>query len=411
MNKVEHPKRMSKTKEYLLFAIWILIIFGGIELTFRAVYHAMDRKRGIITDAGTYLPYVGFRRAPNFERNGIKHDRYGFQLNHLDEDRDLQIKPANEFRIFMMGGSTVEGRNLDTPQDSLPARLENKLTAIFNSSGIPLIPKVINAGMSSYFSGQELSSFIYQILPAKPDFVIYFNGVNDFINWGENDSPAFALYQNNYHDFQAEFFEIFNDFYTLEGTVAALFKNATSHSAAMDFLFKAITRFDRLKNIVTTQSVNEEQFNAMIDKFMPTHIERYRRNILSSIGAAFPFDIGISYILQPTLLGVEPQSAKEKFIFDNVRIKWHNINYNKARRIFYDRARNIFAETGRRYEDNPLVSIHDMSRAFDDKNSEVSYYSDRAHYFNVAREKLVEDMTNKISAQIVFHARKRVAKP
>ncbi len=410
MNSTEQPKRMSKKKEYLLFAIWLIALIGGTELAFRALYHTMDRPYGIVNENVTYLPYVGFRRAPNSTRNVVTYDQYGLPLNKTDEVRNLEVKPDNEFRIFMMGGSTVEGRNLETPDQTLAGRLEVKLKTIFENEHIPLVPKVINAGMSSYYSGNSLASFVYQVLPTKPDFVIYFNGVNDFISWGENSSSAYALFQNNYNDYQAGFFDTYNQFFTLGGTFAAFIKNMTSYSATMDFFYKIFTKFDRFKKIVTSSTGDEKKFDATVEEFMPRIIERYKRNIISSIGVAMPFDAGVSYILQPTMLGVEPLSDDEKVILKSINVKWHNLDYTKARNIFYARSRIMFKELAQRFDGDPSVSIYDLSLLFDSKDSKDSYYSDHAHYYNIAREKIIDDMTGKIAPQIVGHARKRLNK-
>ena len=93
-----------------------------------------------------------------------------------------------------------------------------------------------------------------------------------------------------------------------------------------------------------------------------------------------------------------------------MKSKWHNLDYSKTRLIFYDRVRQLFKELAGRFADVPSVSIYDLSRVFDKKDHNVSYYSDQAHYFSIAREKIIDAMTKKITRQIVDHARKRLTK-
>ena len=82
-------------------------------------------------------------------------------------------------------------------------------------------------------------------------------------------------------------------FFTVSGIMYALIKNATAHSAAIDFLFKLLTRFDRFTEIVEVKIGGEASVKSVIEKYVPIHINRYHRNLLASIGVARQFDIDI----------------------------------------------------------------------------------------------------------------------
>ena len=105
-------------------------------------------------------------------------DRYGFNLDgNRTFDKDLLEKDKCEFRIFIIGGSTTQGRALIDRFDPISARLEAKLQKDYKN----ILFKVYNAGSGSFFSQQELMLFQNRIFYSlKPDYAIIFNGLNDF---------------------------------------------------------------------------------------------------------------------------------------------------------------------------------------------------------------------------------------
>ena len=244
-------KNLSIKYQFLLILLSILLVLGTIEIGFRAVYLFMGRDLRVSYQQWNPLPYVGYRRTPHSQKNGLKYDQYGLALNGSNERRNLTEKSAEEFRIILFGGSTVEGRNLTGPGDTLSARLEHKLDEFFKENGIQLTPKVINAGISSAFSAQSSAAFIYQFLPAKPDFVVFFDGSNDFsIQWESNVSSAYDLFAHNYHPFVFTVFTSYNKMFSISGVISNMMLNLTYHSAAIDFIYKTITKPDRFISII-----------------------------------------------------------------------------------------------------------------------------------------------------------------
>jgi len=401
---------MSGFKKGLLLIAITLVLLVTIELMFRVVYFVVNRPIGAGTNYSTYLPIIGYRKKP-YSNHGIQtFDRYGLPLNEPHQERDLLKKPDDEFRVIMLGGSTVEGRFLTSSTDTLPARLERSIQKMFNDNGIGLKTSVINGGSSGYFSGQELASFIYQFLSTKPDMVVFFNGVNDFTVYGNNKSSAYDLFEHNYNNVQSEFFDSYNRFFTVSGIMYALIKNATAHSAAIDFLFKLLTRFDRFTEIVEVKIGGEASVKSVIEKYVPIHINRYHRNLLASIGVARQFDIDIAYILQPTMLGNEPLTKSELAILKAIpqKLKWHNIDYITAKRVFYQRSQDMFRTAISQYNKHTNVTVLDFSRLFDDKDSNIDFYGDRAHYLNIGREKIIKKMMQALSNQIMAKAKSRL---
>jgi lysophospholipase L1-like esterase len=84
-------------------------------------------------------------------------------------------KPANEFRIFMVGGSTTECLYLDDSK-ALTRVLQNELNQPPLNS---LTVKVYNAGKSGDAIDDHCSMIVQRIVQLQPDMIIVFPGIND----------------------------------------------------------------------------------------------------------------------------------------------------------------------------------------------------------------------------------------
>ena len=107
---------------------------------------------------------------------------------------DLTEKDVCEFRIFMLGGSTVDGRQLNGVDDSLPARLERLLNEQSSSGAIF---SVINAGKGGFILVQSLMQHAFYInYSLKPDLIVHLSGSNDSVGtnivWPAGKIPGAA---------------------------------------------------------------------------------------------------------------------------------------------------------------------------------------------------------------------------
>jgi len=137
---------LSHSRQRFLFYITV-VVFAGLECLFRldvvqsrftAIHH--------FRETAPYLAFSGTR------------DRF-----------DPETADPSEFRIFMLGGSTV-----NTGNPSLPKALED----IFHAEGRPDV-RVYNYGVVSFISRQELLMLMLDVLDKKPDLVIVYDGGND----------------------------------------------------------------------------------------------------------------------------------------------------------------------------------------------------------------------------------------
>lgn len=128
-------------------------------------------------------PYVMFSALP--EQNAYNAFGYRGPIASMPKQPD-------EFRIFLLGGSTVL---LGNPTISTLLELE------FKNSGQPNV-KVYNCGVLSSVSGMELARVLYELADLEPDLVMMFNGANDIIApWESDPRPGypfnFVVVENN----------------------------------------------------------------------------------------------------------------------------------------------------------------------------------------------------------------------
>lgn len=133
-------------------------------------------------------PYVMFGGAQNGSlRNSEELNNLGYRGK-----TPLVPKEPNEFRIFMLGGSTVFRGN-----PPLPAMLEEEFRK--NDKGNV---KVYNFGVVSAVSSMELSRIVFEISELQPDLIVMYNGANDILHpytWDPRPGYPFnfIVYENN----------------------------------------------------------------------------------------------------------------------------------------------------------------------------------------------------------------------
>lgn len=123
-------------------------------------------------------PFVGFRAVhPLFVLNkeGTQYEIAPSRQGYFRPDSFAAQKAPNEFRIFCLGGSTVQGR---------PFAIETSFTTWLEISLQAADPKrqweVVNCGGVSYAS-YRLVPILKEVLAYEPDLIILYTGHNEFL--------------------------------------------------------------------------------------------------------------------------------------------------------------------------------------------------------------------------------------
>jgi hypothetical protein len=128
------------------------------------------------TDHGD--PFVGFSDIhPLFVENALagKYEIPPSRRSHFQPESFLANKPSDEFRIFVLGGSTVQGRPWGV-ETSFTTWLELSLQAADPSRRY----EVVNCGGVSYAT-YRLVPILQEVLAHDPDMIIFCEGHNEFL--------------------------------------------------------------------------------------------------------------------------------------------------------------------------------------------------------------------------------------
>ena len=123
-------------------------------------------------------PFVGFSSTrPLFElsRDGTRYETARTHEKFFQRDGFEAVKPPDEFRIFCLGGSTVQGR---------PFSIETSFTTWLELSLRAAEPgrrwRVVNCGGVSYATYRE-ALIVDELLRYQPDLFIVCTGHNEFL--------------------------------------------------------------------------------------------------------------------------------------------------------------------------------------------------------------------------------------
>ena len=105
-------------------------------------------------------------------------DDNGFSADVDDPPVALQ-KPADVYRVIVLGGSTVMGEGSQRPSQNIVGMLRKGVRerALTGPNGKRV--ELINAGVDAYTSGQEYLYFVSDLVRFKPDLVVVYDGWND----------------------------------------------------------------------------------------------------------------------------------------------------------------------------------------------------------------------------------------
>jgi len=399
-----------KRKRYGLFGL--ITIVGSlllIELLTRGAFTVFGKydSWGYPKYIYQYRPYIGYGYVP-FEDG---RDRYGYTLDSNDDQhRDLSSKDKCEFRIFMLGGSTVLGRHLDSEDDTLPARLE-----IILNKEMPTDIKyqVINAGKPAYISIQNLLEHaLYIRYSLQPDYIIHFQGSNDSVGHPKYwPNKEFSGLEDNVSAYHEEFFIKGNATANLKDSLNAVFRHLSDYSAFVFALHKTVNdpkvwlRYIRKVDVIKSDedvAVDRNDQGFSMTQWVEKHVSRFIYNVRLTTMLADK-DTGVSYILQPTmLLYMKPwltEREKDFLAPDNYVTEFHGYPKADSKQLFYFKVRKEFADI-KTQNDSGHVVIEDMSKLFDGKPRDEAYFGDYVHYLPRGRDVIAPKIAKTIRPSI-----------
>ncbi|HEX9653969.1 MAG TPA: SGNH/GDSL hydrolase family protein, partial [bacterium] len=138
-------------------------------------YASLKQLEGRIKKGGqpyykkSFHRYLGYYLTPDYQQGRNKHNSLGFRGEEI-----VIPKPADQFRIVCLGGSTTYTSGVEDYRHSYPELLEQEIL----QRGFANVD-VINAGVPGWTSLECLINFQLRLLDLAPDMVIFYEAIND----------------------------------------------------------------------------------------------------------------------------------------------------------------------------------------------------------------------------------------
>ena len=245
--------------------------------------------------------YYSFRFKSNIKKNNENNFPITIYKGLLDEKYDNAsfrppLKNNNTFDIYLFGGSTIylEGKKNESIGRHINIFLDEKCK---NKNF-----RVLTAGHSGYHSINQINRLVSDILYLQPEYVIFFDGINDFVhshhnlNWEINDTIHQNNYRSLYNIINGESVNFENFFQDLPMRFYSTY--------LFNKIFKKISGINLIKNKTEKQIIYSiKQREVLADKniYNSEGAINYIQNheILKSLSNTFNFKT--LHILQPTL--------------------------------------------------------------------------------------------------------------
>ena len=176
--------QISYKKQFVLGVLFLLCIIGTLEVASR-IYEFFNPYCSIIDkDAMNQIDWYTVRwicidtnlldfEWPDIQRyvpdqhlNTININSHGFRSDEFTRE-----KLDNDYRIFVVGGSSTFGYGASSNEKTIPGQLDK----IFKNKNV----EIINAGIGGATSFEEKYLIENDILQLDPDMIIIFDGGND----------------------------------------------------------------------------------------------------------------------------------------------------------------------------------------------------------------------------------------
>jgi lysophospholipase L1-like esterase len=255
-------------------------------------------------------------------------------------------KPANVFRVIMLGGSTVQGIGVSSPLESLPSKLQLLLEREFPRSSKQI--EVMNAGISGFSSDQEYLFLIADLLRYKPDLVIAYDGWNDAhllritIEGGPRTRPYRTVSQENNEDRVNASFSPSGSFGLFATITAGRTLVYLGHFATFRLVHSSIRRitgrFDRMNQAARHDPAFRPEPSVEAAHF---YIENRERMLFIAKQRGFHF----ASFLQP-IIGIDGKSysATESRYAAHLHPQMANELIKQEREVFYQTVRPLLGE-------------------------------------------------------------------
>lgn len=326
---------------------------------------AADKTKSVVNYIPSYYP-EHFRMKTYVEEGlpGVQ-GTTAFSINNKGFRGDTlrDPKPADELRVFVVGGSTTECRVLDDSQD-LCRVLQTELIQHF--SGRSNI-KVYNAGKSGDKTYDHVAMISQRIVHLQPDLIVLFAGINDLIA---------SINGVDYLHYDAEQPE--------QQSLGPLLEYAATEFQIPRRVFAAINKFSHKSNRELFQEIEKRTKYRRLArgrKEMPVSndpprvdLAHYRENLSTIIGMAKANRVPLALMTQASTWNSKIDAAAADWHWMGLAFEKETYQEDKL-----DEALELYNDVMRRLAANSRVALLDLPKLMP---KSLEFFYDDCH-FNV----------------------------
>ena len=359
-------KNISLIKKFLFFfskpifliIISIFVILFSAEIYSKQVYDNLNPVQ-IMYEAEfqrTPYPYIMFKGS--IQSNG--HNEGGYNGIY-----PTKIKPVDEYRIFILGGSTVY---LGTPSIAVLLMDEFQKNVYKNV-------KVYNFGVISAGSTQELITIVTEISTLSPDLIIQYDGANDLFHPLYYDPrPGYPF---NFIAYETNPF--------LSRSKASVLNLLLYKSSFVRLIGEKLFPEQYINQFLPLNSVRKS-VGYGTDNWRHLIADKYTSNIIKSSQISRAFGANFIAFFQPTVYNKQKPSKEELWNIDN--------NLKDYYKQIYLLIKNNMSQTNASY-----VNFIDLTNIFDLEDSKT--FMDVMHIYQekypIVSHAIYMALINKIS--------------
>ena len=271
---------------------------------------------------------VGYSLLGNQKSKYWEIDEQGFR----DRDPVPLIKPKDEVRIFLLGGSTAFGYGNLSNAATISARLETRLQQRLDQQQASpqlykpdLLPynkaakqkeiakpskikpgkyRVINAAVPGYASGNELAQVALQILKYKPDLIVLMDGYEDLMLSGDRKATQAPLVKKSPENSP-------NSVGTQLNQLIKLLVNKSYLAQVAEKLTKSQTNNSQTNFILEEQTSNLVTHLPASASELQTRVNRYLEHHQQILNLSAASQVPLVVAIQPEITGRNPSQLTD----------------------------------------------------------------------------------------------------
>lgn len=279
-------------------------------------------------------------------------NNYAFRGDSL-----VHPKPKDEYRIFLVGGSTTECLYIDDSK-SVERQLEQKLA---KHAGKATKVKVYNAGKSGDLSIDHLAMISHRINHLEPDLIILFLGLNDF-NQARNNYNYIQLPQKKFSreilkSFLASYSQIMRRFIVVKNNLLL---------EGNQILIRQETHYKDL--------INKTKTLPIIDTLPPINTTYFSNNLKSIVGLCKTNETELILVTQATTWNSKISDIIKDYHWMTITLDGKRVNESVL-----DKGLESFNNVIRKVGEKENLHVFDLDRII--PKSEKYFYDD-CHFNN-----------------------------